>query len=74
MKVQVKQIKPASKVKFPSLWENKIYAGLVVLLKGPQVGVVVSGGESTLRVGYYFEHWNIQDFTLFNGTVTLEND
>lgn len=74
MKVQVKQIKPASKVKFPSLWESKIYAGFVVLLKGPQVGVVVSGGESLMKVGHYFEDWDIQHFTLFNGTVTLEND
>jgi hypothetical protein len=55
---------------FPALGIDA--TGVVVLFNGYQSGFVLTGGFDT-PVGYYSDCWNMDDFFLMNGEITLRN-
>ena len=37
-------------------------------------GNVLKGGDTILSLGAYLSGWRLEEFRLFNGTITLSND
>ena len=48
------------------------HSGVVVLMGEPAHGTVIKEIGNYV-VGYYSEGWCMEDFNLYNGTVTIEN-
>lgn len=70
MKVEVKE--NVSEIKFPRLMKDKNGELVVFFIDDKQGICVVSDGF--YNVGNYLDHWFIECFEPFNGTITLEND
>ena len=49
--------------------------GMVVLMTENKVGTVVNSGDNIDRkVGWYYNDWQMEHFTDFDGVVTLKNE
>lgn len=57
---------------YPCLMKLKV-SWLIVLFNNEKCGVVVSPDENT-QTGDYSEHWKINVFEPFHGSITLSND
>jgi hypothetical protein len=56
---------------YPKLMISKDF-GHIVLMDAPKRGVNIREGSNYI-VGYFSEHWNMDCFEDFTGTVTLKN-
>ena len=75
MNVQVN--KPKQHKPFPKLMVNKEPEyDLIILFSDKDNGTVISDNDtdSPYEVGYYSKAWEMQDFTDFEGSITLSND
>lgn len=75
IKVTIGESKPQEKP-FPKLMIYIKTQKLVVLFAGQQVGTVVwaDSDNPDWAVGDYDNDWDIERFTDFNGSITLQND
>lgn len=64
-----KNERTASEDEYPCLKTDE--DGLVVLFTDIETGTVVSH-DHTFDLGYYSRDWAERDFTLYHGTITLE--
>lgn len=58
---------------YPKILKAKDYS-LVVLFLRDKEGTVISTNDTTWSLGYFSDGWTMDEFTNFNGSVTLEND
>lgn len=65
MKVEVNEKELSKEIKYPCLMKADV--GGVVLFHSVSCGV-------DLNTGVYSRQWYMNNFTPFNGTVTLQND
>ena len=73
MKVTLKEQPNIMNQKYPFLGISP--KGSIVLFTKLNTGVCLQAGEEyCTAVGKYSEHWAMDIFELYNGSVTLEND
>jgi len=73
IKVTINKKEVPEKSEYPCLKRSK--DGVIVYFNAPREGLVVQGiGELYNKPGTYLTVWYEDNFTPFNGTVTLEND
>ena len=59
---------------FPSLWQWAIDPSMVVLFTGLRNGTVITSCKSNaFRLGSHSDMFKMEEFTPFNGKITLEN-
>lgn len=73
MKVQVKEKEPNKEIKYPCLMKAES-TKMIVLFLDEKKGTVVSRGGGLYELGDYLTNWEMEAFTPFNGTITLQND
>lgn len=66
MKVEVKEKEPKNGIKYPCLMISTV-SDKVVLFHKFDCGI-------DLKTGEYSIEWDTEQFTPFNGTITLQND
>ena len=73
VKSNVQGADESKKKSFPKLMESKGSDSKVVLFTSSGKGTVVSRPQPE-PVGEYSDFWNMNHFTDFEGTITLENE
>ena len=73
MKVTINEKPTQEKAEYPCL-KVATDTGRVVLFTSESAGTVVYERISYWGMGHYSDKWYKQDFTPFNGSITLEND
>jgi hypothetical protein len=81
MKINVNRDCASEKISFPFLLESNGLIVLAISLGHNDLfkGVVLENNFSYFKnklfsPGYVFSGWDLNDFHIFNGTVTLENE
>ncbi len=73
MKVTVKNSDAVEEKPFPKLMVSRKY-GLIVFFSKPKYGTCIYADLTEDRPGDLSAVWDMNQFTDFHGTVTLEND
>ena len=47
---------------------------IVVLFNKDSIGTIVYSTSDSDTVGYNYDYWNMEDFTEFEGSITLSNN
>lgn len=66
---ETKQDKPPE---YPRLMISD-YSRAIVLMSSYKIGTVLAKGDGLNPIGYYYKDWNMDKFTDYTGTITLEN-
>ena len=70
MKVEINNKEQNNEIKFPCLMISK-NGGLVLMTKNK---VVIVLNNFPNKLGTYSEDWHMENFTPFNGSITLSNE
>lgn len=73
LKVTIGESKTQSEKSFPKLMKSKL-TGCIVYFTKPEYGLVVVEGESKSTFDTRADGWNMEYFTDFNESITLQND
>jgi hypothetical protein len=49
-------------------------SGVIVLMVEPGVGMIVCKNDSSHTVGWYSDHWYMDTFKDYTGSVTITNE
>jgi hypothetical protein len=67
----IQENKPEKEIQFPCLMTNS--SGLIIMFTSPRCGVTLNTIINIKR-GDFRINWDIDNFTPFNGSITLFND
>ncbi len=73
MKVEINETPTQENAEYPCLKVGK-RTGVVVLFTDKRKGTVVFEGNKIYELGFHSEVWNEENFTSYNGSITLSND
>ena len=69
--MSVKVTTPQDEKPFPKIMKGEL--GSIVLFREPKKGMLIIPNNG-FPVGYYQEQWNMDLFTDYNESITLQND
>ena len=72
IKVNINVNNKVSKLPFPKLMITE--SNTIVLMQERSMGVVLSEGACSYKLGYYSDTWDMNAFKDFNDYITLQND
>lgn len=74
MKIEVNEKETNKEIKYPCLMTVEDTKMIVLFNKEREGTLLVAGSGSMVSIGEHYRLWNMNYFTPFNGTITLQND